>query len=81
MQPGDFRIDDAVEFLVQIVIDFIGLRSDACLDHVLDQLGFKVIGDFLPSIICGKFISVIMNSNFIRVFKMIIFTGIRSYIS
>jgi len=31
MQPGDFRIDDAVEFLGQIVIDFIGFRADACL--------------------------------------------------
>jgi hypothetical protein len=43
MQPGDFRIDDAVEFLVQIVIDFIGLRANACLDHFLDQLDFEVI--------------------------------------
>ena len=55
MQPGDFRIDDATEFLVKIVMDFIGLRANAGLDHFLDQMDFKVIGDFLPSIICRKF--------------------------
>jgi hypothetical protein len=47
MQPGDFRVDDAVEFLVKIVIDFIGLRANACLDHVQTNNGKIIVNKII----------------------------------